>query len=432
MKILSKLNFRAKVVFLTLFLLNLMTLFFNSIFLLLFNPFSPNLESYSVLGSQLLSQSLILTFPLLKVRSPLYNQFRYVNFSRSLNTDPHKIDLIPCDNPEVKKGDIHWRKLAIKVYENAKSDRLQILKENKGKSGIYLWTNCKTGKQYVGQSKDLGNPLTGRLTRYFHKSFLSYNKRSKSLLRLAILKYGHDSFSVAILEYCNKDQLDSREQYWLDLLKPEYNILKFASSSQGYNHTPETLEKMKGPRPTFKHSPEVLAKIALSNKDRIYTQKYREMVSEREGTAVYVYDEYGKFIQKFPSIVTLKKAYGLTMHHKTLYKKITQGVLFNNHKFSFVPLNFPKAQIAGQNSEGEAEKSVKIFTNPIILLNKNNPKRIRVENVETPELSKNLDSLIKAADYIKNVEGSVDKTTMRKYINTNKLYKKKWKLFEIF
>jgi len=33
------------------------------------------------------------------------------------------------------------------VYTNADSQKLEILAENKGKSGIYLWKNKKNGKE---------------------------------------------------------------------------------------------------------------------------------------------------------------------------------------------------------------------------------------------------------------------------------------------
>ncbi len=35
-----------------------------------------------------------------------------------------------------------------------------------------------------------------------------------------------------------KNEVLSREQYYIDLLKPEYNILQKAGSSLGYKHTP--------------------------------------------------------------------------------------------------------------------------------------------------------------------------------------------------
>jgi hypothetical protein len=52
----------------------------------------------------------------------------------------------------------------------------------------------------------------------------------------------------------------SREQYYLDLLKPEYNILKIAGSSLGYKHSENTLAKLRG----RKLSEEIRAKMSTA------------------------------------------------------------------------------------------------------------------------------------------------------------------------
>jgi hypothetical protein len=67
-----------------------------------------------------------------------------------------------------------------------------------------------------------------------------------SLIYRALLKYGYSNFSLEILEYCEEKDLLAREQYYLDTLKPEYNLLKIAGSWAGYKHSDETLAKMKG------------------------------------------------------------------------------------------------------------------------------------------------------------------------------------------
>jgi len=41
------------------------------------------------------------------------------------------------------------------VYDNADTQKLQILKENKNKSGVYRWVNIETGESYVGSSRNL-------------------------------------------------------------------------------------------------------------------------------------------------------------------------------------------------------------------------------------------------------------------------------------
>lgn len=63
------------------------------------------------------------------------------------------------------------------------------------------------------------------------------------LIHKALLKYGYSAFRLEILEYCDIGLLIEREQYYLNLLKPEYNILTIAGSSLGFKHSPATLEK---------------------------------------------------------------------------------------------------------------------------------------------------------------------------------------------
>lgn len=60
----------------------------------------------------------------------------------------------------------------------------------------------------------------------------------------ALLKWGYSSFSLSILEYCSIDILIQREQYYFDLLKPEYNICTTAGSTLGKLHSLEAKEKI--------------------------------------------------------------------------------------------------------------------------------------------------------------------------------------------
>jgi hypothetical protein len=53
------------------------------------------------------------------------------------------------------------------LYINAKTDYKEILAENEGKSGIYIFINKINGNQYVGSATDLGNKKSGRLNRYY-------------------------------------------------------------------------------------------------------------------------------------------------------------------------------------------------------------------------------------------------------------------------
>ena len=118
----------------------------------------------------------------------------------------------------------------VKVYENVFQMKKDILKENKGKTGIYMWNNKLTEDIYIGQSVDISK----RLKNYLNLSYI--NSRSSYIISKALLKYGYINFSFSILEYCNISDLNSREQYYFDKLNPQYNILKIAGSSKGYKH----------------------------------------------------------------------------------------------------------------------------------------------------------------------------------------------------
>ena len=65
----------------------------------------------------------------------------------------------------------------------------------------------------------------------------------------AILKHGYYNFRLDILEYCAPEECIEREQFYIDALKPEYNILIRAGSSLGFKHSEKTKLRMKTKTP---------------------------------------------------------------------------------------------------------------------------------------------------------------------------------------
>jgi group I intron endonuclease len=131
---------------------------------------------------------------------------------------------------------------SLKVYANLSLEVKIIFKENKGKVGIYRWNNLITGSSYIGSAID----LTRRLRDYFSLNFLEKEILvNNSIIYRALLKYGYSNFSLEILEYCEIDILIKREQYYIDLFKPDYNICPIAGSSLGRVINPETLVKLR-------------------------------------------------------------------------------------------------------------------------------------------------------------------------------------------
>lgn len=97
----------------------------------------------------------------------------------------------------------------------------------------------------------------------------------------ALLKYGHSNFTLDILEYCEDIDPIIREQFYFDLLKPEYNILEQAGSSLGFKHSKETLEFFKNDR---KVSEETRKNLSLAATGRILTEEDKNKISNsRQG-----------------------------------------------------------------------------------------------------------------------------------------------------
>jgi group I intron endonuclease len=68
--------------------------------------------------------------------------------------------------------------------------------------------------------------LGDELTIYYYLNSLKIKVRGSIIIYRALLKYGYSNFSLEILEYCGSNVLKKREQYYINILKPEYNILK--------------------------------------------------------------------------------------------------------------------------------------------------------------------------------------------------------------
>lgn len=84
--------------------------------------------------------------------------------------------------------------------------------------GIYKITNTIDGKCYIGQSIHIEY-------RWIQHCSSNYD----SVIHRAIEKYGKSNFTFQILEECNKESLDEREQYWIkkynSIVPNGYNVL---------------------------------------------------------------------------------------------------------------------------------------------------------------------------------------------------------------
>lgn len=118
--------------------------------------------------------------------------------------------------------------------------------------------------------------LTTRFYKYYSVKNLTLHN---TIIHNALLKYGFSNFSLAILEYVsNKEDLLTREQYYIDKLKPEYNILTKAGSSLGYKHKEETITFFKKERKLTK---EARNNLSLAATGRILPKEVRDKIANK-------------------------------------------------------------------------------------------------------------------------------------------------------
>jgi len=305
------------------------------------------------------------------------------------NNNPKKDDTKNSDKSIIKTP--IFPNTFVKVYDDANHSKLDMLRDLKNQAVIYMWFNKITGKVYIGSAIDGSK----RLSRYYMTSVLKVNSR----IYKNIIKYGHSSFSVSILEVLgetksvSKSDILSREQFYLDWAIKTYglqvlNLLTKTNSSLGFQHTLETKAKIAKSRlgrshsietkdklrqrfsgegnPFFgrKHTPEYLTKLkergGVANpmfgkekspefiehmyKDRhgvnnpMYGKAKSEETLAKLRKMVWVYDmeKNSKLLGVFPTVMCTKT---FNIGYETLTKRLQDGRLHKGKYFSKTPLN---------------------------------------------------------------------------------------------
>lgn len=101
------------------------------------------------------------------------------------------------------------------------------------KSGIYKIKNVINNKNYIGSAEYL------KRRRSHHFGKLKRGVHDNLHLQRSFWKYGETAFRFIVLELCSLDVLLTKEQYYLDVIQPEYNICTIATSSLGTKRTDE-------------------------------------------------------------------------------------------------------------------------------------------------------------------------------------------------
>jgi len=218
--------------------------------------------------------------------------------------------------------------IPVASYSNTDKDKSIVYKENKNKSGIYRWNNLITDKSYIGSSISLG----GRFSNYYSLAYLKKRvKRGSSIIYNSLLKYGYNNFSLDILEYCEPNELIKREQYYIDILKPEYNISKTAGSRLGTKQSEETKQLISNARKNyiitdaFKEKMKIVAKLRLGKKSfffgKTHTIETKKRLSLINSMPIKIMNIETKTEKYFTSNIEAAKYLGIGISTLRRYKK---------------------------------------------------------------------------------------------------------------
>jgi group I intron endonuclease len=150
-------------------------------------------------------------------------------------------------------------------------------------SGIYQIQSIVNDKRYIGSAFHLKQRKKvhfkvlkdGRHNRHFQNH---YNK------------YGIEDLQFSIIEFCPKEKLIEREQYWIDRLQPEFNICKIA----GLTYHPSFLYPEQRRK---RHSDRMIKRWEDSKYKEKVVQSIQEWWSSLEGQEYIELDNIRKHIR---------------------------------------------------------------------------------------------------------------------------------------
>ena len=146
-------------------------------------------------------------------------------------------------------------------------------------AGIYEIINTKNNRKYIGSSVNIEYRLSRHkldLNKDHHHSRFMQRDWNKDCSRFMFIK----------LEFVDPSLLIEREQYYIDILKPEYNSAPKAYSSLGIVRSKEFKEKLSNslsgknnPMYGRKQSEETKKKISAIHKGKKISTQQREKMS---------------------------------------------------------------------------------------------------------------------------------------------------------
>lgn len=188
------------------------------------------------------------------------------------------------------------------------------LYEYRHKSGIYKITNIVQNKVYIGQAINLWERI-----RNGYINALPKNRNHNIHLQRAWNKYGEENFTIEIIELCKINELDDKEQYWIDYYKSYdnqygYNICREAGSCRGMKNSKKEIERKR--KDFLEHNP---------MKGKKQSKEVKQLISKINSIPIIQFDLKGNYIKEWDS--TRKAAKGLNVKPTNISSVISKKSL---------------------------------------------------------------------------------------------------------
>ena len=146
------------------------------------------------------------------------NEFYSIQISDSAKND---IEILNEIRPRLSSLEIFNKFIYDNYIGKPTKEMVQRVLAGKNPSGIYKVTNIKTHESYIGKSVKIADRWQNHV-----KAASGLGGVAESQFQRALKKYGVDQFTWEVVEETEKDELSSREKYWIKF----YNTKQY-----GYN-----------------------------------------------------------------------------------------------------------------------------------------------------------------------------------------------------